>query len=337
MAQIEERPEPSSARVREIAQGLFRHENATLVVALLALIGGLAVVTKGLSIRGANMMNVLLQSSIRGVASIGQAFVMLSAGIDVSIGGIGLMSAILGASLMTNALHLSIVGHPVSMYVAVPIMLLAGASWGAINGLSVSRIGMPALIVTLAMWGISQGVGFQICGGRSIAQLPDALAFLGQGKIVGIPMPVIIFAVVVMIGYFALYHTSFGRSVYAVGGNATSAWLSGIKVKNIQLLVYIVSGFLAGLAGVILTGRVMSASMRTLGGLELDSIAAVCVGGISLAGGRGNLIGAVIGVLIIGVINNGMSILGAPPAMQGIAKGAIIFAAVAIDYIRRRE
>ena len=337
MAETVERAKPLSAVAREVAQRFFRNENAVLVLALIALIGGLAIITKGLTIRGANMMNVLLQSSIRGVASVGQAFVMLAAGIDVSVGGIGLMCAILGASLMTNAPYLNIIGYPVSMYIVIPIMLLAGASWGAINGLSVSRIGMPALIVTLAMWGIATGVGFQICGGRSIAAQPDALAFVGQGRIVGIPVPVIIFVVVAGIAYFVLQHTTFGRSVYAVGGNPVSAWLSGIKVKNIQFMVYVISGFLAGLAGVIMTGRVMSASMRTLGGLELDSIAAVCVGGISLAGGRGSLIGAVIGVLIIGVINNGMSVLGADPALQGIVKGVIIFTAVAFDYMRRRR
>ena len=331
-----ERPREFSHTAGYIARRFFRNENATLLGVLIALIGGMAVITNGLTISRANMMNILLQSSIRGVASVGQAFVMLSAGIDVSVGGIGLMSAILGASLMTKAPYLNIIGYPVSLYGVIPIMLLVGAAWGVINGLSVSRIRMPALIVTLAMWGITGGVGFQISGGRSISSLPDQMAFVGQGRILGIPVPVIIFIVVAVIAYFVLEHTTFGRSVYAVGGNPVSAWLSGINVKNVQFMVYVISGFLAGSAGVILTGRVMSASMRTLGGLELDSIAAVCVGGVSLAGGKGTLIGAIIGVLIIGVINNGMSVLGAGPAVQGIVKGAIIFTAVAIDYTRRR-
>jgi len=146
------------------------------------------------------------------------------------------MCAILGASLMTNAPHLNIIGQAVPMQVVIPIMLLVGAAWGVINGLSVSRIGMPALIVTLAMWEITKGVGFQVSGGRSISQLPDALAFVGQGRIAGVPVPVIIFVAVAVIAYFVLNYTSFGRSVYATGGNATSAWLSGIKVKNVLLM-----------------------------------------------------------------------------------------------------
>jgi ribose/xylose/arabinose/galactoside ABC-type transport system permease subunit len=145
---------------------------------------------------------------------------------------------------------------------------------------------------------------------------------------------VVIFAAV--ISYLVLSYTTFGRSVYAVGGNPVSAWLCGVNLKRIQLIVFIISGFLSGLAAIIMTGRVMSASMKSLTGLELDTIAAVCIGGISLMGGRGSLIGAIVGVLIIGVINNGLSILGASPAMQGIVKGTIIIAAVAVDYLRKR-
>jgi ribose/xylose/arabinose/galactoside ABC-type transport system permease subunit len=215
-------------------------------------------------------------------------------------------------------------------------MLLAAIGWGVINGLAVSRIGMPPLIVTLAMWQVTKGVAFEIGEGRSIGHLPDSLTFFGSGSVYGVPVPVIVFITVSVIGYFVLQYTTFGRSVYAVGGNPVSAWLSGIKVKHILFLVYVISAFLAGLAGLIFLGRIMTASMETLGGLELDSIAAVVIGGVSLMGGRGSIIGVVIGTIMIGVINNGMSILGADPFLQGVAKGVIIITAVAIDYIRRR-
>jgi len=292
--------------------------------------------TKGLSLRAVNVSNILLQSSIRGVASIGQTFVILSAGIDISIGGVGLVCSVLGASLMTESPVLSIVSNPSPIYIAIPLVLLCGAAFGVVNGTLVSRARIPPLIVTLGMWEISKGIGFEVSGGRSIAQQPDALAFWGSGNIGGVPVPVIIFVVVAVIAYFVLNHTIFGRSTYATGGNPISAWLSGISVKNVQFAVYTISGFLAGLAGVIITSRVMSASMRTLQGLEIDSIAAVTVGGVSLAGGRGGIIGAIIGVIIIGVINNAMSILGAEPSVQGIVKGMIIIGAVAADYARRR-
>jgi ribose/xylose/arabinose/galactoside ABC-type transport system permease subunit len=328
------RPADAGPVTPGIARRFIRHENALLFLVLVALIVAMGIVTGGKTVSKANAINILLQSSIRGVASVGVAFVILCAGIDVSIGGIGLFAAVLGASLMTDS-FMNIVGTPIPVGLVIPIMLLVGAGWGALNGTAISRIGMPPLIVTLAMWEVTKGLAFQIGGGQSIGGQPDALAFIGSGDLLGIPVPVIIFALTALIAYFVLRYTTFGRSVYAVGGNPTSAWLSGIKVKRIQLLVYVIAGFLAGLAGIIMTGRVMSASMVTLSGLEMDSIAAVTVGGVSLSGGKGNLIGVIIGVLIIGVINNSMSILGAGPSVQGIVKGTIIFSAVAVDYIRR--
>ncbi|MBA7604734.1 Ribose import permease protein RbsC [subsurface metagenome] len=334
MAEIVERPKPLTAR--EMAGRVIRHENAVLIVVLAALVGGLGVITGGLTTSRANMMNVLLQSSVRGVAAVGQAFVILTAGIDLSVGGMGLVASVIGASMMTASPEWSLLGYPVSMYLAIPVMLLVGAGFGVFNGSLVSRIGMPALIVTLGMWQICTGIAFGVSGGFSIAELPAALVFWGEGRVAGVPVPVIVFVAVGVVAYFVLYHTTFGRSIYAVGGNPVVAWLSGIRVKNIRLMVFIIAGFLAGLAGVLWTARTMSAQMRSLMGLELDTIAAVCIGGISLMGGRGTLIGAIIGVMIIGVVNNGMSILGAGPFMQGIVRGAIIIAAVAVDYIRKR-
>lgn len=335
MAEIVEKPKPFSDVVREMARRFFRHENAVLAVVLVALIGGMALVTKGLTIRTANMMNVLFHSSIRGVASVGQAFVILSGGIDISLAGVGLLCAAMGSSLMTGNEWQNIVGHPYPIYLGIPIMLLVGAGFGLVNGSLVSRIAMPTIIVTLGMWQITWGVAFQIIGGQTIVNLPESLTWFGIGKIAGVPVPVIIFIGVAVVAYFVLHYTTFGRSVYAVGGSPVSAWLSGIKVRNIQLIVFIISGFLAGLAGMITMARTMCVMTRTLQGLELDTIASVVVGGVSLFAGRGTIIGVIIGVLIIGVIDNSMIVLGAGPAVQGIAKGAIIFAAVGIDYWRR--
>jgi len=336
MAEVVQRVRPTEVTARHIAKRIFRHENAVLLIVLGAIIGLMGGLTNGLTSTRANMTNILVQSSIRGVASMGQTFVILTAGIDLSVGGVGLISSILGSSLMATGWH-NIIGNPLSPLTVIPIMLATGAVWGVINGSMVSRIGMPPLIVTLGIWEITKGVAFEVCQGRSVAQQPDSLAFFGQRSVATVPVPIIIFVAVAVASYFVLHHTTFGRSVYAVGGNPVSAWLSGIKVRNILFSVYIISGFLAALAGIILTSRIMSASMKSLGGLELDSIAAVVIGGVSLAGGRGTIIGAIIGVIIIGVINNGMSVLGADPAVQGIAKGAIIITAVAIDFARRRR
>lgn len=337
MAETLEKPKSNLDNAKAMARRLVRTENAVLVIVLVALIAGIAGFTKGLTLRPVNMMNILLQSAIRGVAAVGETFVILTAGIDLSVGGVGLMTSVLGASLMTETTYMNIVGHQMSPVAVVPIMLAAGLGWGVANGISVSRIGMPALIVTLAMWEITKGSAFHIGEGCSIMFLPESMAFFGKGVVGGVPVPVIIWIAVSVVAYFVLQYTTFGRSVYAVGGNPVSAWLSGINVRKIQLLVYSTAGFLSGLAGVLITGRIMSASMGTLHGLEIDVISAVVIGGVSLFGGRGSMIGTVLGVLIIGVINNGMSVMGADPAMIGIIKGAIIFAAVAIDTIRRRS
>jgi len=334
--------QPKTDEEREVTSGrtlgrkLLRHENAVLALVLAVLIAIMAVVTKGHTASRTNAVNILLESSIRGIASVGQAFVILSAGIDVSVGGMGLVSSVLGASLMTNNPAWSIVSSPVSMSAVLPVMIVVAAAFGSANGALVSRVGVPPLIVTLGMWKICEGIGFQVSKGVSIAQLPDAMEFFGFGRVGGVPVPVIIFITVAVIAYFVLNHTTFGKSLYAVGGNPTSAWLTGVSVNNITMVVYIISGGLAGLAGIVWTGRTMAATMRSLTNLELDTIASVTIGGVSLAGGKGNVLGVVIGVIILGVINNGMSLMGADPFLQNFVKGAIIIGAVAVDYLRRR-
>jgi len=334
MSEIAREPR-QTGRARDTARRILRHENANLLFVLIALIFGMGAVTGGVSLGRTNAVNIVLQSSIRGIASIGQAFVILTAGLDLSVGGIGLLACTVGASMITEAPHLSIVAQPVPLAVGVIVMMVVGASVGLVNGTLVSRVGMPGLIVTLGMWQILKGLGYAVGSGATITYLPESLLALGQGRLAGVPVPSIVFIVVAVVGYLILNYTSFGRFAYAVGGNPVSSWLSGVNVKKTQLMVYMVSGLLAGVAGVATLGRSAHASMRTLMGLEIDTISAVAIGGVSLMGGRGNLIGVVIGVLILGVINNGMTILGAGPGAEGVVKGAIIIVAVAIDCIRR--
>ena len=328
MTEIVEKAKPGGITPREAWQRFLRHENGVLALILLALIAGFGGMTKGLLVTRNNVTNIILQSSERGVASIGQAFVILTAGIDLSITGVALLTQILGASLMTGT-----TAFPVG---PIAVMLLVGAGIGAISGSVVSRIGVPALIVTLGLWQVCRGSAFLICKGYTIANVPRGMCFIGAGHIAGVPVPIIIFVAVAIVTYFVLYHTSFGRMVYAVGGNPVSAWLSGINVKNILFSVYVISGFLAALAGIIMLGRMACASMAAASALMLDSIAAVSIGGVSLAGGRGTLIGVIIGVMIIGVIRNGMNIIGIHPAYQDIVSGVVIITAVSIDYLRRR-
>ncbi|MBA7471035.1 Ribose import permease protein RbsC [subsurface metagenome] len=334
MAEIVEKPKPLTAR--DIAKRVFRHENAALAGVLIGLIFGMGAATGGKTLSMANMMNTLLVSSIRGIAAIGQGMVILTAGIDVSVGGNALFCSALGAGLMTSSWQ-NIIGYPLPLGLGALIMLLAGTAWGAFNGTMVSHVGIPALVQTLGLWQITTGVAYRVCSGRDIHWQPESLSWWGSGTVLGVPVPVIIFAAVAVVAYFVLNHTTYGRSIYAVGGNPVSAWFSGINVKRVLFSVYAISGFLSGLAAFLMLGRIMLSSMRSLAGLELDTIASAVIGGVSLMGGRGTLIGVVLGALIIGVIINGMSVLNVDPFVMGIVKGSIIILAVVIDYMRRRS
>jgi len=324
----EEKVAPFHLKAKQVIQAFVRHESAVLFLVLVAMMAILAVVTKGRTATLSNMSNVWLQSATRGIAAIGQTFVLLTRGLDLSIGGIGLVGAVVGAQMMSEQ-----TGFPV---VAIGIMLLIGLGFGVLNGTLVTRIGMPALIVTLGMWRITDGMAYWITGGITKRFLPDSFNFIGGGRLAGVPVAVIIFIAIAVVSWFVLERTTYGRSVYAVGGNPVSAWLSGINVRRQEFSVYIIAGFCGALAGVILLSRLMAGGMNTVIGLEIDSIIAATIGGVSLAGGKGTVIGVVIGALILGVINNGMNVFAVSPAYVNIIKGWIIIVAVAIDYIRRR-
>jgi ribose transport system permease protein len=300
---------------------LTRNENFALGAILAALIVAFGVMTQGAFFTTTNVRSLLLRSSIRGVASVGQAFVMLSAGIDLSVGGNAILVSCLGASLMSESSRYP--AH-LAMPLGVLIMVLVGMGIGAGNGVMVSRFRMSPLIVTLAMWQISTGIAFKVTkGGETVRYLPESLAFFGKASIGGVPVPVIIFVAVIIVAYLVLHHTSFGRFVYAIGGSEVSAILSGVKTKRIRFWVYVICGFCA-------------ANLMALYGLEIDTIAAVVVGGFSLLGGRGSIIGVLLGVLILGVVANGMNILGLTIYMQWVVKGVIILVAVTVDALRRR-
>jgi ribose transport system permease protein len=337
MAKPTEQVVPVSARER--VRRIFRHENAILVLILIVITVALAVLTRGKTVTRANTFNMLLNTSMRGVASVGQLFVILTGGIDLSVGGLAIFAMVLGGLWTTTG------GSPISAWqpanslpvaLVIFLMLMIGAGFGSFNGVFVSRLRVPPLIITLALWQILKGLSFNVTQGYTIFNLEPALSFFGIGRIAGVPVPVVIFIAVAVVAYFVLHHTSFGRSIYATGGNPVSSWLSGLNVPNILFSVYVICGFLAALAGFILLARMMAASMNAFAGLELDSIAAVVIGGVSLAGGRGTLVGAVVGAIILGVINNGMNVMAVHPAYQDVVKGVIIIIAVTIDMMRRR-
>ena len=342
MAEVTERRKRGTAR--DIARRVIRHENAALGIMLAAIIGALALATGGKSIRISNMKMVVVEGATMGIGAIGQMFVLLTGGIDLSVAGMAFGTSALGSAMMTTQLWQnilvknSILGYTeaASIWVGVPAILAMGVGLGLISGLFVSRIGIPPFIATLGMWQIAHGIGFLITGGFTIVRMVDPLRFFGQRFIYGFPVAGIIWIVVGVVVYFVLHHLNYGRAVYASGGNPIMAWLSGINVKATQLSVYMISGFMAALGGLIRTGRVMSVSYSSFDFLELQTIASAVIGGVSLFGGKGTVIGVVLGALVISVVLNGMTILRADPFLESLILGVIVIAAVAVDYWRGR-
>ncbi|MBP1744224.1 MAG: ribose transporter permease [Firmicutes bacterium] len=269
-----------------------------------------------------NILNVLTQVSVNAILAIGMSFVILTGGIDLSVGSV---LAITGAVLATFAKT----GGNILPGVIAAIML--GAAIGLVNGLLVSKGKVQAFIVTLATMTIFRGVTYVYTGGNPISGLGNNISFIGNSSIFGVPLPIFFIIIVLLIAWYALNQTRFGRYIYALGGNEDSARLSGISTNRIKSLVYVISGVTAAIAGIIVTSRIGSASPNAGVGFELDAIAAVVLGGTSLAGGEGKVTGTIIGALIIGVLNNGLNLMGVSPFYQAIVKGLVILLAVLLD------
>jgi len=277
-----------------------------------------------------NMLNMLRQTSINGLLAIGMTFVVLTGGIDLSVG------SIVGASGMFAALAArNETGIP--WYLAVCIGLLVGLLLGMINGIVISYLRVPAFIATLGMLSIARGVTFMASNAKPVPGLSQGFLKVGGGSFGIIPIPILILTAVLIVSYIVLYKTRYGRYVFATGGNPTSARVSGINVKQITCSVYMVSGLLAGLAGVILTSRVTSGLAQSGDGYEVDAIAAAVIGGNSLSGGRGRLWGTIIGFLIMGVMNNGLDMMAVSSYWQLVIKGIIIIGAVMLDSLNETK
>ncbi|KQZ29158.1 ribose ABC transporter permease [Mesorhizobium sp. Root552] len=294
---------------------------------------GLCVVAALLSpafLNPANLMNVFRQVALYGIVSVGMTFVILTKGIDLSVG------SILGVCAVSTALLLSGGWSP---WLAVIIALLIGTGLGAINGIGVAIGRVPPFIMTLGMMVMARGLALTLANGQPIG-LKDAaanFAWLGRGAMLGIPVPVWIFAVVAGIAIFVLRYTPFGRQIYAVGSNEEAAHLSGISVNLINFSVYVISGFLAALTALIFVSRLTVGEPTAGTGIELEAIAITVIGGTSLFGGEGGIFGTIIGAAILAVLANIMNLVGISPFTQQIVKGAIIVGAVLYEMQRKRK
>ncbi len=269
-----------------------------------------------------NFLIIMRQVAINGTLAAGMTMVILSGGIDLSVGG----NVALAGCLAAGALRATS-SAGVGLWVGVAVGLLVGL----VNGVFVSYPKMPPFIVTLASMALCRGLTLVYTGGRPVLVDSATFDFLGGGFLWGVPFPVLIMAGIYALVYFLMDHTKFGRMVYAIGGNEQACRVSGINVEKYKTAVYALSGLLAGIAAVILTARLMSAQPTAGYGYELDAIAAVILGGTSLSGGEGGIAGTVVGAFIIGVLANGLNLLNVSPFYQEVAKGLVILAAVLMD------
>jgi inositol transport system permease protein len=288
----------------------------------------------------ANLLNVMTQMASIGLLALGVTIIIITRGIDLSSGSVLAVAAVVSAS-MAQTIDWSMRMYPAmpELPIIVPILaaLAVGALCGYINGALIAYTGIPPFIATLGMMIVARGAALLYSDGRPVSSLIDSYQWIGQGSIVGIPVPVIIFAVMAFVSYVLLNYTRFGKYAYAIGGNETAAYVSGINVKRYKILVYTYAGLLAGISALILAARINSGQPGLGIMYELDAIAAATVGGVSHAGGIGTIQGTIIGTMIMGVLQNGLDLLNVSAYWQQVVKGLVIIFAVMFDMKRHKK
>lgn len=299
--------------------------NFGILMGLVILCVGLTVLTDKFA-TVTNFFNVARQITINLYLACGMTFVILLGGIDLSVGSVIAVTGCVSAGMITW------LGLPVG--VGILIGLACGMLVGALNGFIVSKTTIPAFIVTLATMNIGRGVARIYTHAQTIPVLDDSYTFWGMGSFLGLPIQLYLIIAAVLLCSFILNRTRLGRHIYATGGNKTAAEYSGINVRRVTFFVFVFSGFLATLAGVLTVGRTFTATMIMGDGAEMDAIAAVVLGGTSMSGGKGSISGTVIGVIVIGILKNGMNLLGIDSSWQYVVQGIVILIAVYIDFLK---
>ena len=314
---------------------MFSKENLKRFQSLLALAVMVIVlsVTSEQFLTVPNLRNILLQISVNLCLSIGMTLIILTGGIDLSVGAILGLSGAIAAGLLKNGIALKLLGVQLQFTVfgAIVAGVLVGLALGWFNGVAITRFKLPPFVATLGMLSIGRGLTMLWTNGFPITALGSKFGFVGAGFLFSVPMAVWISTALVVLFYLISIHTTLGRYIYAVGGSERAAAFAGLNVDRIKVWVYTLAGGLAGVGGLILTARLDAADPKAGLGYELDSIAAVVIGGTSLSGGRGSILGTVLGCLIIGVLNNGLVLLEVSPFWQQVIKGLVILVAVAVD------
>lgn len=319
------------AETKKHQRKTFLQKYAIVLVLLLLIVVISAIEPKFLS--ATNLFNVLTQSSIFGIMALGMTLVITSKGIDLSIGSTLALAGVVAASLAQVA-SATTVYYPglTDLPVIIPIIaaLAVGALVGAVNGGLIAYTGIPAFIATLGMMTIARGATLLYTGGKPVSQFTEGMMFIGS-KVGPVPVPVIIYGIMIAITWVLLGYTSFGKNIYAIGGNVKAAEISGVNVKKNLVFIYAFMGICAAVAAIVFAGRVGTVHPGAATGYELTAIAATTIGGTSHYGGIGTIWGAVVGALVLGVLRNGMTLLGIHAYWQQIVEGAIIIIAVVFD------
>ncbi|MGW4489187.1 ABC transporter permease [Amycolatopsis sp. NPDC004368] len=318
------RPHPPPSSVLRRMAG---HPRTPIIVALVLVCVAMALLSDNF-LASRNLTNILTQSTVVGIAAVGATLVIITGGIDLSVGSNIALSGMIAAQLVDGG---------TTGFLGVVACLVVAAAIGAFNGISVAWLRLAPFIVTLAVLGMARGLTLQLSQGQTVYGLPEGLTWLGGGMVGAVPVPVFLLAGMFLLGHLVLSRTALGHQIYAVGGNRQAARLSGIPDKRVLLYAYLIAGVCAGLAALVLVGRLGAATPIAGTGLELQVIAAVVIGGTSLFGGKGSMVGTLIGVLLIGVINNGLTLLDVSPFWVQFIQGALILVAVLLDAFNQRR
>jgi ribose/xylose/arabinose/galactoside ABC-type transport system permease subunit len=316
---------PASWRERFAGGAAVRLESLIVLAVLCATMAALSSAFLSVS----NVLNILLSTSVFGVLAIGMTFVICSAGIDLSVGSIVALSGVVGAMLTSNL--------DLPWWIGIVGCLAMGAFVGWVNGLLITKGAIPPFIVTLGMLGVARGFALVLSDGVSIYGLPPEMVWLGQGRPFGVPTPVVILLLTALFTHVLLTHTRFGIHAQVVGDNEAAARAMGVRVERQKVLLYTLSGLLSGLAGLLFAARINSGEPTAGLSYELTAITATILGGTNLFGGRGSVVGTLIGALIMGVLQNGLNLLAVRPFYQQIAVGAVLILAVWLDRINSKE
>lgn len=280
-------------------------------------------------LNGSNLLNIVRNASILIIIAVGQTITLTAKDVDLSIGSVLSLTSVVAAIMLKN--------YGFNTLIVVFVALLAGAFLGLINGLLITYVGLPPFIATYGMLWVLFGFAYLLVRGNVIYGLPPAFRVIGNGHLFGLPMPIIVMLIVFIAGYFVLYHTTLGRRFFATGANIETARMSGVKVERVVIAAYVISGFLAALAGLVLIAYTNGANARTGDNYLLPVLAVVVMGGTSLAGGRGNLVGTLIAALIMASIHNGMNILAVPEIWKSLVVGVLIIVSVLADQGLRQK